>query len=81
MSSNNNLNLNIRTNASNSQKWIAAIVAGLLFLLLSSPIAYQFTNALFGAIGLNTTDGGRPTWGGLIIHSIIFVLLIRLIMA
>jgi hypothetical protein len=68
----------------NQQKWIGALVAGLLFLILSSSFAYQLTNKLFTAIGgpkaSTVTAGGQPTTLGLISHTIVFILLLRLIL-
>jgi hypothetical protein len=69
---------------SNQQKWLGALVAGLLFLILSSSFAYQLTNKLLTAIGgpkaATVTAGGQPTTLGLILHTIVFILLLRLIL-
>ncbi len=69
---------------SNQQKWLGALVAGLLFLILSSSFLYQLTNklltALFGPKAATVTNGGQPTILGLILHTIVFVLLFRLIL-
>jgi hypothetical protein len=35
---------------SNQQKWLGALVAGLLFLILSSNFVYQLTNKLLTAM-------------------------------
>jgi hypothetical protein len=68
----------------NQQKWLGALVAGLLFLILSSSFAYQLTNklltALFGPKAATVTNAGAPTILGLILHTIVFVLLFRLIL-
>jgi hypothetical protein len=68
---------------SNQQKWLGAIVAGLLFLILSSTFAYQLTNklttAIFGEKAATLGPNG-PTVFGLILHAIVFVLLFRLIL-
>jgi hypothetical protein len=69
---------------SNQQKWLGALVAGLLFLILSSSFAYQLTNKLLTAIGgpkaATVTPAGAPTVLGLILHTIVFILLLRLIL-
>ncbi len=69
---------------SNSQKWLGAIVAGLLFLILSSSFAYQLTNKLltsiFGPKSATVTLAGAPTMLGLILHTVVFILLLRLIL-
>ncbi len=69
---------------SNSQKWLGALVAGLLFLILSSGIVYQLTNkiftSIFGPKAATVTIAGAPTVFGLILHTIVFILLLRLIL-
>jgi hypothetical protein len=69
---------------SNSQKWLGALVAGLLFLILSSGIVYQLTNkiftSIFGPKAATVTVAGAPTVFGLILHTIVFILLLRLIL-
>ncbi len=68
----------------NQQKWLGALVAGLLFLILSSSFLYQLTNklltSLFGPKAATVTPAGAPTVLGLILHAIVFVLLFRLIL-
>ena len=61
---------------SNAQKWWVSIATGLLFALISSPFMYQVTNSIFG----KTTTQGGPTLWGLILHTIVFTLLVRLLM-
>lgn len=58
-------------------KWVTAGIAGLLFLLLSSPVAYELSSH----IGLPTFDDGTPTIPGLIIHASILVLIVKILMA
>jgi len=68
---------------SESQKWACILVAGLIFLLVSAPFTYYATNFVGTKINenLNTEDaGGKPTLGGLILHLIVFMLLLRLSM-
>ena len=64
------------------QKWTCALVCGLIFLLVSAPFTYDFTNYVGEKISDNLKtkqdDGGRPTLFGLILHMIVFVLLVRL---
>lgn len=63
------------------QKWWAAIVIGFIFAIISSPLAYYATSKLTTTLGgLPLTDGPGPTLVGLLVHTIIFVLIIRLIM-
>ena len=68
----------------NRDKWAVAITFGLLFLVVSSPYTYGLSDALFSTIGLDTAHstsyGAIPTVIGLIIHTVIFVLILRLLM-
>ncbi len=62
-------------------KWIVAIIVGLLFLLIASPFFYNAINSLTSSFGLVIVDAdGCANIGGLLLHSIIFVLIIRLLM-
>jgi hypothetical protein len=62
-------------------KWSAATISGLLFLLVSSPYSYNLTNSFFQRIGLPIADyGGCPNITGQALHAIIFTLIVRAIM-
>ena len=62
-------------------KWFVSLISGLLFLLIASPFMYKLTDSLFSLIGLNLADSnGCPTMLGLVVHSIVFVLIVRLLM-
>lgn len=62
--------------ATNAQKWWFAIVAGLLFALISSPFVYGITNSFLG----KTTTVGGPTFWGILLHTIVYILLLRLLL-
>ena len=56
----------------NKDKWIVAIVAGLLFMLLASPFLYSTLNQVTQLVGLTISDkNGSPNLAGLILHSIL----------
>jgi hypothetical protein len=59
-----------------SPKVKAALIAGLLFFILSSPTVYKIVDRLFG----NITDGCSPTLTGLALHSVVYAGLTYLIM-
>jgi len=64
-----------------SDKWTAAFMLGLLFLLVSSPFTYSLTNVLTKGAGFAIADSsGCPNLAGLIVHTIIFTLLLRLML-
>lgn len=56
----------------NGQKWWASVLLGLLFFIISSPSAYDIT-------GLGCGKVETPLLG-LIIHTIIFILIVRIIL-
>lgn len=56
-----------------SPKLSAAIVAGLLFFIISNPIVYKIVDQLLGGLlGRIATPSGCPTTWGLIVHSAVF---------
>jgi len=61
-------------------KWIIAIISGLLFLLIASPFLFSAVNDIIGLCGITTAKCGCPTVGGLLLHAVIFVLAVRLLM-
>ncbi len=73
--------LDLNRESTNWQKWLSAILIGLLFILIASPFAFGVTGGLFTSLGTGPlTRGGGPTWLGLIIHGIVFTLIARLLM-
>lgn len=69
------------TQPTSAQKWWASILFGFIFALLSSPLTYYGTNFFFTHLGgAKTTVGPGPTIMGLMIHTIVFILIIRLIL-
>jgi len=64
----------------NKDKWIVAIVAGLLFMLLASPFLYSTLNKVTRLIGWTIADErGSPNLSGLILHALLFILIVRLL--
>lgn len=63
-------------------KWIVSVIAGVLFLIVASPFLFKVVNGLAGIFGISTADPatGNPNILGLLIHSIVFVLVVRLLM-
>ncbi len=56
-----------------SAKISAAIVAGLLFFIISNPVVYQLVDkAVGGVLGPIASPSGCPTTWGLIVHSGVF---------
>jgi len=56
-----------------SPKLSAAVVAGLLFFIISNPIVYRIVDKLLGGLlGPIASPSGCPTTWGLIVHSAVF---------
>ena len=56
-----------------SPKLSGAIVAGLMFFIISNPIVYKLVDSLVGGLlGPIATPSGCPTTWGLIVHSAVF---------
>jgi hypothetical protein len=62
-------------------KWIIAGSIALLFFLLSCPLTYIFMQKLLGFTTLKFSyDYGCPTFLGLIVHSLLFLAIVKIIM-
>jgi hypothetical protein len=73
----------LRLPLTNGQKWVSALIAALLFALISSTMVYQLTNQLMVSIfgpSAATLGPKGPTLFGLILHSVVFLLVVRLIL-
>lgn len=62
-------------------KWMAAVIAAILFFILASPFLFGVTNSVLSVVGIHTTNvNGCPNLGGLILHAAIFVIIVRILM-
>ena len=56
-----------------SAKLTAAILAGVMFFIISNPIVYKAVDGVAGGLlGPIASPGGCPTTWGLIVHSAVF---------
>lgn len=62
------------------QKWTISFWSALLFLLIASPFMFRITSIPLSFLNLTTQQNGCPNLFGLIIHSLVFAILIRLMM-
>ena len=62
---------------SNIQKWNISIFSAFIFLLVVNPYTYQLTHFLFSRFIGTIVRNGCPTTIGLILHTIVYVLLVR----
>jgi hypothetical protein len=64
-----------------TDKWNVSAMAGLLFLLFSSPFAFSLTESITTKFGLNiASKDGVPNLAGILLHGGAFVLLARIFM-
>ena len=64
--------------ASSSVKWQITLFSAFLFLLVVNPYTYKLTDRLLGGVVGKIADGnGCPTFVGLLIHTIVYILLVR----
>lgn len=69
------------TAPTSGQKWWAAVLLGLVFAIVSSPTAYNITSAASEAMGgTRVSYGSGPTVAGLLIHTAIFIIIVRIIL-
>jgi hypothetical protein len=64
-----------------AQKWWTSVLLGMLFAIVSSSFCYGITNwATNKCGGISTSKSGGPTLVGLLIHTVIFILLVRIVL-
>lgn len=56
--------------------WIRILWASMLFAIVASPLSYKLTGQIFG----DSPATQQPTWSSLLIHTLIFAGLLRLMM-
>ena len=63
---------------SSYKKWEISIFSAFIFILVIHPYTYMFTQKILGGLfGKIAENNGCPTTLGLIIHTIVYILLVR----
>ena len=62
---------------SSEQKWRISLFSAVLFLLVVHPLTYKLTNQLLSGVIGPISINGCPTNVGLILHTVVFILLVR----
>ena len=64
------------------RKWLISAVSAIVFLVFAAPFTYQLTDRYIARpLGLKyLTEGGAVTNLGLLVHTLVFFLVIRLLM-
>ena len=64
--------------ASSSMKWKITLFSAFIFLLVIHPYTYKFTQRLLGGfLGKIAEANGCPTTRGLLLHTLVYILLVR----
>lgn len=65
----------------NFDRWIIAVIITIIFFILALPFVFGLSNKVTRLVGVNTVNEmGVPSLVGIFIHTIIFLILIRLLM-
>tara|TARA_Y100000816_G_scaffold239887_1_gene186336 strand:- start:229 stop:642 length:414 start_codon:yes stop_codon:yes gene_type:complete len=68
----------VKKSKNNGNKWLGALYVTILFLVVSMPVTYKFTNALLKGVCVLASKNGCPTICGILVHALVFLLLLRL---
>jgi hypothetical protein len=61
-----------------SMKWQITLFSALIFLVVVCPYTYKLTQRLLGGIlGRIAEPNGCPTYTGLLLHTLVYILLVR----
>jgi len=63
-----------------SKKWMISLLSAFVFMVIASPQMYQLTGALFSKLNLVIEKNGCPNLTGLLLHTVVFAVIIRLLM-
>jgi len=59
-------------------KWLISIFSAFIFILVIHPYTYLFTQKMFGGLlGKIAETNGCPTTRGLLLHTFVYILLVR----
>lgn len=63
---------------SSYKKWQISIFSAFIFILVINPYTYIFTQKMLGGLlGKIAETNGCPTTRGLVLHTIVYILLVR----
>jgi hypothetical protein len=65
------------SNPNNAAKWRYSAYSAILFFLIAMPATYFVTNKIFRVV---TNSYGAPTYLGVLLHALVFLLVVRLLM-
>ena len=59
------------------KKWKITLFSAVIFLLVVNPYTYKLTQFLLGRFIGTISSGGCPTLLGLLLHTVVYILLVR----
>ena len=62
---------------SSSMKWQITLFSAFIFIVVVHPFTYDLTQNLLGGIVGHIADHGCPTTRGLILHTLVYIVLVR----
>jgi len=64
------------------KKWMISLISAVVFVLVSTPQTFKFTNDIFEKyFCIKTIDEfEKPTWSGIFLHALVFMLITRFLM-
>ena len=63
---------------SSYKKWHISIFSAFIFILVVNPSTYKFTQKILGGLlGQIAEPNGCPTTRGLVLHTLVYILLVR----
>ena len=68
------------TTIDNKKKWNISLFSAFLFFIVIHPYTYNFTNKLLNNMFGIISNNGCPTNTGIILHTIVYLLLVRYFM-
>ena len=63
--------------SSSSEKWQITMFSAVIFFFIVNPFTYNLTNSLFGRILGPISINGCPTMVGILLHTLVYILVIR----
>lgn len=63
-----------------TMKWWYSLYSAVIFFIIASPMTYKLVNSLLGSIVKICDPKGCPTTAGLLVHTTVFLLVVRAMM-
>ena len=67
----------VEADPSDWKKWKITLFSAVIFLLVVNPYTYKLTQFMLGRFIGTISSGGCPTMLGLLLHTVVYILLVR----